>query len=433
MDRDLRDTPLYREIEDHFRRALEPGFGRVSGADHLDVEPGGRRAAFTGGRRAALEGNAIDRICVLDLESGALEEVTAGPNDDRLPRWSPDGGRIAFLSDRSQAGRMQAYLLETDRLGEAVALPEVPGTVESVAWSPDGTRLLLGSAGLGADQAGASGSGVTKGADPLPSWIPSVEGDGENEWRRLWVLDLGSRSLRGLSGEKTNVWEAAWCGTDAVVAIVSDAPGEDAWYDAVLVRIDAATGESRELARSDVQLGVPVANADGSRAAVIEALCSDRVLVAGTLLVVDPAGEGVSRIDTGAVDVSDATWLDRDRLLVAGLRGMETVVGVADAATGAFEERWATTEGSGFWFPTARPVDADAFALVLDSYARPPAVVVVRDGAPRTVVELRARGDAVPRGRDRSCGAHHVGGARRARDRGPARPAGRLPGPTRWS
>jgi len=30
MGRDLRQTPLYREIEEHFRTALEPGFGSVT-------------------------------------------------------------------------------------------------------------------------------------------------------------------------------------------------------------------------------------------------------------------------------------------------------------------------------------------------------------------------------------------------------------------
>jgi dipeptidyl aminopeptidase/acylaminoacyl peptidase len=65
---------------------------------------------------------------------------------------------------------------------------------------------------------------------------------------------------------------------------------------------------------------------------------------------------------------------------------------VVDAATGAFDERWATTAGSGFWFPAVRPVDADAFALVLDSYARPPAVVVVRGGTPRTLVSFEDEG-----------------------------------------
>ncbi len=393
MERDLRETAGYREVEEHFRKALEPGFGAITGVTDVDVAPDGSRVAITGTRLEALEGAPQGRVCLIDLETGSLEELTAGPNDDHLPRWSPDGARIAFLSDRRYAGRMQAYLLAAGRLGEAAALPEVEGTLELLAWSPDGERLLLGAAGLGADQAGAAGSGVTKGAAELPSWIPSVEGsDGASEWRRLWVLDPGSREARRVSGDKVNVWEAAWCGDATVVAIASDGPGEDDWYDATLVAIDVATGEARELVRSDVQLGLPAANADGTHVAVVEALCSDRTIVAGTLLLVDPATGDVRRIETGAADVTDVAWIDRGHLLVTGLRGMVTVVGVVDAESGAFTERWSGDEGSGMWFPSARPVAADGFAIVLESLEHPPALTVVREGTPRTVTAFEHEG-----------------------------------------
>jgi dipeptidyl aminopeptidase/acylaminoacyl peptidase len=392
MPRDLRDTPLYREMEEHFRRTLEPGFGRVTAAADLDVAPDGRRVAFTGGRLDALEGAPSGRVCVLDLETGAFDEVTHGPNDDQGPRWSPDGLRIAFLSDREGPGRIRPYLLEAGRVGEAVPLPEVEGTVERLAWSPDGSRLLLCAAGLGADQAGAAGSGSTGKAGELPSWIPALEGgDATDEWRRLWVLDLNTRALRRVSAEKTNVWEAAWCGPDAVVAIVSEAPEEDAWYDATLVAIDLGTGEERELVRSAVQLGVPAANADGSRVAVVEALCSDRTIVAGTLLLCDLASGEVAPIDTGAVDVSDLAWIDRDQCFVSGLRGMESVFGVVDAAEGSFAERWSTTDGSGAWFPAGRPLGADGFVTVLEGLDHPHAVTVIRDRTPSAVITFATR------------------------------------------
>jgi dipeptidyl aminopeptidase/acylaminoacyl peptidase len=393
MPRDLRDTARYREVEAHFRRALEPGFGRITAASDLDVAPDARRVVFTGARLDALEGVPSGRICIADLDTGELDEVTHGPNDDQAPRWSPDGTRVAFLSDRQRAGRMQPFVLEADRLGEAVALPEIEGTVERLAWSPDGRRLLLCAAGLGADQAGASGSGSTGRAEELPSWVPAVEGgDATDEWRRLWVLDLETRAVRRLSGEKTNVWEASWCGTDAVVAVTSDAAGEDAWYDAALVVLDVATGDERELVTSDVQLGVPTANVDGSRVAVIEALCSDRIVVAGTLLLVDPATGASVRVDAGAVDVSDACWIDRDRALVAGLRGMESVFGVVDASTGTFREVWSSPDGSGQWFPSARPTGADGFVSVLEGLDHPPAITVVRNGTPRAVATFAHEG-----------------------------------------
>ena len=157
MDRDLRQTELYREIEQYFQRANAPAFGRISGAADPAPSPDGQRIAFTGSKRERLDGLPAMRICLVDSATGVMEELTAGPNDDHLPCWSPDGTRLAFLSDRKQRGQHQLYLLEAERIGEAVATPTVDGTVEFLAWSPDGRSILLTMAGAGAGLTRARG------------------------------------------------------------------------------------------------------------------------------------------------------------------------------------------------------------------------------------------------------------------------------------
>ena len=63
--------------------------------------------------------------------------------------------------------------------------------------------------------------------------------------------------------------------------------GEDAWYGAGVALIDLVTGEERPLATSPVQFGWVAGSPSGDRAAVIEAVCSDRVVVCGDLRVID--------------------------------------------------------------------------------------------------------------------------------------------------
>ncbi len=393
MQRDLTKTPRYREVEEHFRQALGPAFGHISGAADPDPAPDGGRIAFTGSRFDALEGQPTTRICVADVAGGTFEEVTGGPNNDRLPRWSPNGTRLAFLSDRREEGKNQLYLLHGGRVGEAVAAPTVPGTIEYLSWSPDGAQILLGVAEEGAELSGAQGSGRAKAAgQDLPSWAPEVRGPELEGWRRIWIFDVGSGQMRAGSREGLNVWEAAWCGPGQIAGIVSDSPGEDAWYSAPLAMIDLDSGKERILLRADDQLGLPSASPDGSRLAVVRAVCSDRWIVAGDLLLVDPEHGQATPVDTGGIDVTGLAWRDADRLLFIGLRGLDTVAGVVDAATGETKETWSSPEGAGFWYPAAQPMAEDGFVLVVESYDRPPTLTMVRDGTPIPVVSFEHEG-----------------------------------------
>jgi dipeptidyl aminopeptidase/acylaminoacyl peptidase len=396
MDRDLRETALYRKVEEHYRTILGPGFGRITSASDVDPSPDGARVAFAGGKLEKLEGVPTTRICVTDAAGGGgTEEVTAGPNDDRSPRWSPDGSRLAFLSDRVKEGRHQLYLLSSDRIGEARATPEVEGTVEYIAWSPSGRSILLGVAGTGAELAGALGSGSTKKDDEAaPSWLPTVRVPfGEDEWRRAFVHDVQSGETRAVSREGMNVWEAVWCGEGQLAAIVSDSPDESAWYAAPLAMIDVESGKELILHRGESQLDYPAASPSGRRLAVIHALCSDRLVMAGDVLLVDVETGEATKAETASVDVTYASWRSEDHLLVGGLRGLRSVIGEIDARTGSFTELYDTDETWGTFGPVVKPIGSgSAFVGIVQSHQRPPEVAVVEDGDLRTITSLAHAG-----------------------------------------
>src|SRR5215831_12685461 len=82
----------------------------------------------------------------------------------------------------------------------------------------------------------------------------------------------------------------------------------------VLSRLDIATGEVTELLRSDVQLGLPAGASDGTRAAVVQAVCSDRWIVAGDLILLDVVAGTRCGVDTAGTDVTAVQWIDGTRL-----------------------------------------------------------------------------------------------------------------------
>jgi dipeptidyl aminopeptidase/acylaminoacyl peptidase len=393
MDRDLRETPLYREVEEHFRKVFEPGFGKVTEPSDPRPSPDGRRIAFTGSIWEKLEGTPKTRICLADADGGEHRTITAGPEHDVGPRWSPDGRRLSFLSDRTEKGRMQLFVLDVDGLGEAVAMPAIEGTIEDHAWSPDGARILVLAAGLHADSAGADGSGALESEKDLPDWTPKVDSwEDPLVWRRLWVVDAGTGEVRRLSRDGLNVWEADWCGDGAVVAIASEDPGESSWYVAPLVLIDAMSGDDRVVATSDVQFGLPAGSPDGRAVAAIEAPCSDRQLVSGRAVIAVVDGTPPMHVAIEDADLTWVGWRANGSLAYAALRRGATVLGDIDPASGDRTEMWTTDEGVGAWEPYAAVSGADGFVFVRQGFDRPLEVALVEGGVDRTVASFRHEG-----------------------------------------
>ncbi|HUR50301.1 MAG TPA: prolyl oligopeptidase family serine peptidase [Acidimicrobiales bacterium] len=399
MEVALSASATYREVEAFVRSIWEPGFGQPLDAGELAPHPDGRTVAFTATWWERLEGRPGSRIGIVDTQTGHLEIATRGPHRDRLPAWSPDGRTLAFLSDRAEPGVDQLWLLDED-IGEARSTPAIDGVVESLAWSPDGSALLMVVAGRGAELAGVQGSGsTTPAAVELPSWTPSVDaGDAEHHWRRLWRHDLKKGRTQPVLRGAGNVWEATWAGPHLVAAVVSDGPAESSWYHARLEVLDLATGAAVATHRPRRQLGWPSASSDGRYVAVIDALASDRAVIYGDLILLDISTGDERRVDTRGIDVSHTAWRDPTRLVLSGHRGARTVVAEYDIAADEFREHWddAATCGGRF-FPAAWPQGSGEVVLVTESHAQPPAIQVLGAGPPTLVHSFAHAGSEILR------------------------------------
>jgi dipeptidyl aminopeptidase/acylaminoacyl peptidase len=388
MKRDVRDTDLFSEALALYEGIHRPGTGQITDAAEVTVSSDGRRAVFAGTLFDALEGAPPTRICLTDLSTGATRVLTFGPNIDRLPKFSPDGRQIAFLSDRRKAGDFQLYLLDP-LTGAASATQPVEGWVEYFHWSPDGRRILLGVAGHGADISG--GQGAVKSAEAIevvPPWIPIVETGAEAyRWRSAWIYDLATLQVHPVRTPDINLWEVVWCGNGALAAVVSPGPGEGLWYNARLALIDIDSGGWRELFTPRDQLGWPAASPSGDFVVVVEALCSDRWIVAGDLRMIDRSSGKVRPIDTRGIDVAYAEWRSDSKLLIAGHRGFDTIVGRYDAASDAFREVWRSSDLStgGRYVTVSGFAEAGDCALIGESFDRSPEIAVIERGTYRTV------------------------------------------------
>jgi dipeptidyl aminopeptidase/acylaminoacyl peptidase len=384
MERDIRHTALYREAQALFKAMRGTGTGQISDAADIHAAPDGTRVVFSGVLVDERDGSPPTRICTTELESGDTRLLTFGPNIDRLPKFSPDGRTVAFLSDRSQAGNFQLYLLDPVS-GAAQSTQAVEGWVEYLHWSPDGLRILLGVAGHGADVSGAEGAVTSRPiAETMPAWMPSIDGGDENHhWRRAWVYECATGRVRQVGNLDSNIWEAVWCGSGAVAAVASSGPGEGLWYSADLRILDVSTGSCRVAYTPQAQIGWPAASPSGTQLAIVEALCSDRWIVAGNVLLIDTASGRIRRVDTSGVDITHAEWCSDRQLLLSGHRELQTVVGLYDSVSRTFTEAWSSRElSAGGHFMTVSALrDPGDCVLVGEGFKRAPEIAVIRGGA----------------------------------------------------
>jgi Tol biopolymer transport system component len=116
-----------------------------------DVEPvwspDGGHIAFTSDRpwgssepedSASLYGDY--NIFILDPESGEISPAVVAEGQQRSPTWSPEGDKLCYTSD--QNGISNLYIADLDRQ-EQVPITDVMGGCFTPSWSADGKRLAF--------------------------------------------------------------------------------------------------------------------------------------------------------------------------------------------------------------------------------------------------------------------------------------------------
>jgi hypothetical protein len=113
-------------------------------AGESDWDPAGNRICFsadasTGARNLwllTMSGNSV----------ASMRKLTFEEVHDLTPRFSPDGTKILFRSDRN--GKSGIWWVTPDTVGalpHLITFDDVGATIVSPSWSPDGTEIILSS------------------------------------------------------------------------------------------------------------------------------------------------------------------------------------------------------------------------------------------------------------------------------------------------
>ena len=98
---------------------------------NVDVSPDGSRLAF----------DMLGDIYVMPISGGTPTRIAEGLAYEQQPRWSPDGSRVAFVSDRG--GGDNIWLMRADGSDKKQLTKEDFRLLNQPSWSPDGRYLAV--------------------------------------------------------------------------------------------------------------------------------------------------------------------------------------------------------------------------------------------------------------------------------------------------
>ncbi len=238
-----------------------------------DLSPDGSQLAFT------WRGD----IWLVRSAGGAARQLTSSPDNDASPKFSPDGKRIAFVSNRADGsnlvftvpvsgGQPKQLTFHTDGYDLQQWTPDgqslLVAASRDLEWRSDGRLWLINAAQRGPEQllfnAPASNGRISPDGKQL-----LFTREGVAWWRKqyvgsqssqIWKYDLDSHEFALLRNDPTEARSPLWAADGKSFYFVS---GEDGAFN--LYRHDLVDGQTSQLTRfKDDGIVMPCLSKDGS-------------------------------------------------------------------------------------------------------------------------------------------------------------------------
>lgn len=195
-------------------------FYKIPTVSDPQLSPDGKWVAYSLSEVDTAKDKRVSHLWMQSWDGKESIELTHGDEAASVPRWSPDGKYLSFMSSRESKKGGQIWLIDR-RGGEGVKLTDIKGDVDEYAWSPDGKKLVM-----------VIGDPENKGKEepktPKPIVIDryhfkqDVEGYLQHLHKHLYLFDVAAKKLDTLTKGDKDESSPVWSPDSKTIAFVSN-------------------------------------------------------------------------------------------------------------------------------------------------------------------------------------------------------------------
>jgi dipeptidyl aminopeptidase/acylaminoacyl peptidase len=288
-------------------RALTPqDIFKLQWSSDPEISPDGKHIVYVRQSADIMNDKLRQTLWLVDVASGVESPLVEGGGAQ--PRWSPDGGRIAYVAEgEGGTAQLLVHWVASGKTARIAVLPEAPS---SITWSPDGASIAFtmlkpeDGEKIGAPPAKPEGA---KWADPIQVITDvTYRVDGEDYLRHgyhhLFLIDAEGGAPRQITFGKTDDRGVLSWSRDGRSVVFTSRRGEDWEREPIrtnLFEVDVSDLSIKPLTKQTGAFGEPQVSPDGRMIAYVGSDDKRRGYENSRLIVMNRDGGGARVISAG--------------------------------------------------------------------------------------------------------------------------------------